>query len=435
MAKKSNSSKLITLILIIMAMYTIYLLPYLSRYYYAPLQKAMGLVGRDADYGKLVNVYGIANIILYLPGGWIADKFDSKKLFVFSMISTGILGLWESTWPRYNTLLVIYILFALTTVLTFWSSSVKCINMLADDGEQGGMFGSLEAGRGVLGLILMSTFNAIYAANAADSAKAMRLVIILISVLMIAVGVALIFMMPKPKVGVVATNDTLLDSIKAMGVAFKCPVTYLLAGMIFCGCMTLTATSYFAPYLQNICGLPESKSAVFLNTSTSVCMLIGASVAAVLATKLKRSTTPMIGAGIIGVIAFAVMLILPPSTAILVPMLVVIIVALMIIYVFRALYYAVVDEVGTPKNIVGSVIGIASLLGFLPDTFYTTLCGKWLEIDPVGGYKKIFISCICAVVLGLVCAIISDKKILKHRAQMALNATDEANDTVTSSDK
>ena len=79
MAKKANSSKLITLILIIMAMYTIYLLPYLSRYYYAPLQKAMGLVGRDADYGKLVNVYGIANIILYLPGGWIADKFDSNK--------------------------------------------------------------------------------------------------------------------------------------------------------------------------------------------------------------------------------------------------------------------------------------------------------------------------------------------------------------------
>lgn len=169
MTKKSKSSKMITLVLIIMAMYTIYLLPYLSRYYYAPLQKAMNLVGRDADYGKLVNVYGIANIILYLPGGWIADKFDSKKLFVFSMISTGVLGLWMSTWPSYNTLLLIYILFALTTVLTFWSSSVKCINMLADDGEQGGMFGSLEAGRGVLGLVLMSTFNAIYAANAADS--------------------------------------------------------------------------------------------------------------------------------------------------------------------------------------------------------------------------------------------------------------------------
>ena len=83
----------------------------------------------------------------------------------------------------------------------------------------------------------------------------------------------------------------------------------------------------------------------------------------------------------------------------------------MMIYVFRALYYATVDEEGTPKNIVGSVIGISSLIGFIPDT-----CGKWLEADPVGGYKKIFLSCILAMVIGLVCAFISDRRIVKFRA-------------------
>lgn len=108
--------------------------------------------------------------------------------------------------------------------------------------------------------------------------------------------------------------------------------------------------------------------------------------------------------------------ILPASTAVMWPMLVVMTVALMMIYVFRALYYATVDEEGTPKNIVGSVIGISSLIGFIPDTFYTSLCGKWLEADPVGGYKKIFLSCILAMAIGLVCAFISDRKIVKFRA-------------------
>ena len=75
-----------------------------------------------------------------------------------------------------------------------------------------------------------------------------------------------------------------------------------------------------------------------------------------------------------------------------------------------------VDEEGTPKNIVGSVIGISSLIGFIPDTFYTSLCGKWLEADPVGGYKKIFLSCILAMVIGLVCAFISDRRIVNFRA-------------------
>ena len=387
MTQKSKSSKVVTLILMILAMNTIYMLPYLMYTYYTPLQEAMGLIGRDADYGRLLNVYGIANVILYLPGGWVADKFDCKKLLIFSMVSTGVLGIWEATFPSYTILLLIHVLFAVTTVLTFWSSSVKCVNMLADDGEQGGMFGSLEAGRGVSGLVLTVIFTSIYAANAADSTNTEA-----------------------------ATNDTLLDSIKAMGVAFKCPITYLLAGMIFCGSMCLASTTYFAPYLQNICGLPVKIGVLYSNYSKIVTQLIAASAAGILATKLKRSTKPMIVAGVVGAGLYIVMEILPASTAVMWPMLVVMTVALMMIYVFRALYYATVDEEGTPKNIVGSVIGISSLIGFIPDTFYTSLCGKWLEADPVGGYKKIFLSCILAMVIGLVCAFISDRRIVKFRA-------------------
>ena len=83
--------------------------------------------------------------------------------------------------------------------------------------------------------------------------------------------------------------------------------------------------------------------------------------------------------------------------------------------VFRALYYAVIDEIGTSKNQVGSVIGIASLIGFLPDTFYTSVCGAQIEADPVGGYRFVFITCMAAMALGLVCAVISDRLVLKYR--------------------
>ena len=140
---KKNGKKVITLILMMLSLTTIYILPYLRYTYYTPLQEAMRLVGDNTRYGSLISVYGIANVILYLPGGWIADKFDPKKLLVFSMISTGGLGLWMATWPSYNILLLIHILFAFTTVLTFWSSSIKCVNIIAAD-DQGGTFGSLE---------------------------------------------------------------------------------------------------------------------------------------------------------------------------------------------------------------------------------------------------------------------------------------------------
>lgn len=412
--KKPQGKKFLTFILMVLAMNTIYVLPYLMYTYYEPLQEAMGLVGRNEDYGRLLNVYGIANVILYLPGGWIADKFDPKKLLVFSMVSTGVLGLWESMWPSYTILMLIHVLWAVTTVLTFWSSSVKCINLLADSDEQGGMFGSLEALRGVVGLIVTTICVSLFSAFKADSSKAMGSIVATVSVIMIAVGIALALLMPKFDTKE-ATNATLLDSIKAMGVAFKLPITYLLAGMIFCGSMTYASASYYAPYLKDFCGMPSDIAVVFANYRAIICQLVAAALAALLATKLKNSSLPMIGAGIVGIICFVSMMLVPASAAVLWPIMILTIVASMAVYFFRALYYATVDESGTPKNVVGSVIGIASLIGFLPDTFYTSLCGSWLDADPVGGYKSIFMAACAAMVLGLVCAFLADRLIKKHR--------------------
>lgn len=413
--KKPQGKKFLTFILMVLAMNTIYVLPYLMYTYYTPLQEAMGLVGRDADYGRLLNVYGIANVILYLPGGWIADKFDPKKLLVFSMVGTGALGLWESMWPSYTMLMIIHVLWAVTTVLTFWSSSVKCINLLADADEQGGMFGSLEALRGVVGLIITTICVSLFNMFQADSTKAMSSIVALVSIIMIVVGVALALLMPKSNAQD-ATNATLMDSIKAMGTAFKRPITYVLAGLIFCGSMTLASAAYYAPYLQNYCGMPTNIAVTFTNYRGIICQLIGAALAAVLASKLKNSSLPMIGAGVVGVVCFVGMIIIPASAAVLWPIMIITIVASMAVYFFRALYYATVDECGTPKNVVGSVIGIASLIGFLPDTFYTSLCGSWLEADPVGGYKNIFMAACAAMVLGLVCSFLANRLIKKYRA-------------------
>lgn len=422
--KQPKGKKFLTFILMVLAMNTIYVLPYLMYTYYEPLQEAMGLVGRNEDYGRLLNVYGIANVILYLPGGWIADKFDPKKLLVFSMISTGVLGLWESMWPSYTMLMIIHILWAVTTVLTFWSSSVKCINLLADSDEQGGMFGSLEALRGVSGLIVTTICVSLFSAFKSDSSKAMGSIVATVSVIMIAVGIALALLMPKFDAQE-ATNATLLDSIKAMGVAFKLPITYVLAGMIFCGSMTYASSSYYAPYLQNFCGMPADIVTIFTNYRAIICQLIAAALAALLATKLKNSSLPMIGAGIVGIICFVAMILIPASAAVLWPIMIITIVASMAVYFFRALYYATVDESGTPKNVVGSVIGIASLIGFLPDTFYTSLCGSWLDADPVGGYRNIFMAACAAMVLGLVCAFLADRLIKKYRASNAASASAE----------
>lgn len=422
---KKNGKKAITLLLMILSLCTIYILPYLRYTYYTPLQEAMGLVGNNAAYGSLTSVYGIANIILYLPGGWIADKVDAKKLLVFSMISTGLLGFWMATWPGYTVLLIIHVLFAFTTVLTFWSSSIKCVNMIADPDEQGSMFGSLEAGRGIVNLLVVSVFLGIFTAFASDSTRSMTWVVNCCSLLMILVGVALAFLMPKTNAQG-ATNASIGDSLKAMGHAFKMPVTYILAGLIFTASLCGASASYYAPYLQDGFGMSVTAATVFANYRGVICGVIGAGIAVFLSKKFGRSSKAILGAGAVMLVSFVLMFFIPASIVILWPMLAIMIIATLCNYVYRGLYYAVIDEAGSPKNTVGSIIGIASLIGFLPDSFYGTLCGSWLDTYGLDGFKRIFVSCIVASLLGLVCAFVAERLILKHRAKTKAEATTTA---------
>lgn len=422
MSKAKGSKKIVTLILMMLSLNTIYVLPYLMYTYYTPLQEAMGLVGQDAAYGRLLNYYGILNIILYIPGGFICDKFDAKKLLIFSMIGSGVLGLYEATWPSYTGLMVVFFGWAVTTVLTYWSASIKVINVISAADEQGSMYGALEAGRGIVGIALTTVFVALYTSFAGDNKMAMTVVVSGYSIAMIIVGILMIFFMPKTS-SAGTTNESIGESVKAMLGAFKVPITYLLSGMIFAACVAQAALSYMAPYLENVCGMSTTVTVVFANYNRTICTLISASISAFLAKKLGRSSKPMIVAGIGAIICYALLFIIPGSAAMMYPIMVIMIMSTLCYPIFRALYYAVIDELGTRKNMVGSVIGIASILGFIPDSFYTSMVGARLEADPIGGYKFVFITCILAMALGVICAFISDRGITKYRQTDEYKAT------------
>lgn len=91
--------------------------------------------------------------------------------------------------------MIIHLLFGITTVLTFWSSSVKVVNLLAASGEQGEMFGFLESGRNVIGFVINGITLALFAffVNKINDVAGITSVIVFESVVMIIVGIALQF--------------------------------------------------------------------------------------------------------------------------------------------------------------------------------------------------------------------------------------------------
>ena len=50
----------------------IFLLPFLQEVYYLPLAQALSL--NNTQVGSLMSVFGTTSLIVYFPGGWVADR-------------------------------------------------------------------------------------------------------------------------------------------------------------------------------------------------------------------------------------------------------------------------------------------------------------------------------------------------------------------------
>lgn len=89
-----------TLLLLATGAGIIFQLPYIRETFYPQIQEAMNLT--NTQMGLLSSGYSSVALFSYFIGGIIADKFSARKLLAFSFITTGLLGLWFSTFPSYN---------------------------------------------------------------------------------------------------------------------------------------------------------------------------------------------------------------------------------------------------------------------------------------------------------------------------------------------
>ncbi|MDG0969892.1 MAG: MFS transporter, partial [Porticoccaceae bacterium] len=149
------------LALIVVAAGAIYPLLYLRQNFEISIIETYQITQTQLRYCS--SMLGLIFFITYLPSGWLADRFSSRKLLSYSLLATGLLGLWFSTVPSYNTLLIIYGAWGIATGLTFWSAHIKLVSMLAAKDQQGRFFGILDGGRGLVEAFLATVAIALFA--------------------------------------------------------------------------------------------------------------------------------------------------------------------------------------------------------------------------------------------------------------------------------
>ena len=156
----STLKKYLTLLVLGLAGGSIYIFPYLKYVFYNPLMDVLHIT--NAQSGLLLTMYAIGCVILYIPGGILADKVNPKKALILSLLATTaltvifavtiFLGLPGNL--SFAISLVIWLLVAFGSGFVFWTALLKAIRLIGTEEEQGRMYGIYYAANGTTAAIV-----------------------------------------------------------------------------------------------------------------------------------------------------------------------------------------------------------------------------------------------------------------------------------------
>ncbi|MDQ7095144.1 MFS transporter [Desulfosporosinus sp. PR] len=377
----------------------IYQLPLLQMTYYKPLQAALKLT--NEQLGFLTSTYGLVAMFCYFPGGWLADHVSSRKLLAISYVATGLGGFYLATYPSYQLTILLYGYWGVTAILTYWPALIKATRDLGDSSEQGRLFGFLEGGRGLastfVGMAILFVF-----AKLGEGVLGLSWVINLYALMCVAAGILTWLLFEDLRLS--ETSESLWAGVIR---AIKMPVVWIIGVIIFCTYTMFAGQSYLTPYVTDIFGASVSLAALLGLVRTYALQTLGAPVGGIIVDKVGSATKIIVCGFIVMLISLGLFLLIPGKPNLLVLVIINMIVLGLIVYVMRGIYYATVDEVKIPSSFTGAAVGLASLIGFLPDAFIYPLFGRWMDSHAgIAGYKIIFTYLTVIGAIGLVFAVI-----------------------------
>ncbi|MDE3738666.1 MFS transporter [Pseudomonas resinovorans] len=413
-ADNGKAQRYLQLMLLVLAAGSIYPVLYLRQVYQSTMLEVFAI--SNTELGYLYSMLGTLFLVSYLPSGWLADRIPPRFLISFSLVATGLLALWYSTAPGFNSLLVIYACWGISTGLTFWASVIKRVKMIAMHSEQGRFFGILDGGRGLVEALLATVAIALFAYATETQGQTVKTgfthVVYLYAFTCLVIGALLLGVKdPKPSVSDddLAENqkNNLLRDLKTLA---RIPELWLVAAIVFCGYHIFWATYSFSAYLQEGgFGL----SAVMAGTITTIKLWmrpIGGIGGGYLGDKFSNISVLVVALvlatlGMIGLIVF-------PALHNLALLVFLVIFIGLLTYAIRGLYWAILDSCRIPLRITGLAIGIISVVGYSPDVFIPLING-WIADAFPGflGYQIYFGYIAFIGALGVLAALTLQKMI------------------------
>lgn len=393
-----NKKRFLSLFSLIAAGGIIYVLPYMRQSYHATMIEVLEVT--NTELGVLNAVFGIFAVICYVPGGWLADRYDPRTLLTVSLTGSGLAGLYFATLPSYAGMMAVHAIWGVTTILTFWAAFVKATRETGTEQEQAKVFGIVEGGRGLFEAVLGAITVALFAAYA-TKAEGLQAVIFMHGALCVLVGGMLWLVLPKEqtttKVDVQKEQEH--SSTDLMLMAMRLPSVWLMAVIVLCAYSCYWGTfslSYFATdgfEQTDVYGATLSNFRMWFRPFAAVA-------AGYIAMRMGTQRF-ILGAFVLMGISYFVLTLMPTGIDTLWLLWADTAMLAFLVFSLRAVYFALLEESKIPLHLTGMAVGIISVIGYLPDVFFPLLTG-WLYDNYPGavGHQILFGGLSFAAIVG-----------------------------------
>jgi len=388
--------KTLTLITLIIAAETIYMLPFvLVRVFRPTLLDLFGI--SNIELGLWFSVYGIVAMVSYVAGGPLADRFPARKLMAWALWLTSAGGMLMSLVPSTRIMLFVYAFWGFTTVLLFWAAMIRATREWGGTDFQGRAFGWLEGGRGAVAALLATLSLLLF-----SQIESLQWVILAISVMTLLSGILVWMFIPQrsPERSGTRTREV----IRAVFSLMRMRNIWLMAIIVVCAYVGYKITDIYSLYAREVLGFSEVQAAGVGTIALWIRALV-AVLAGYLADSFKRIDVIVVSFAL--TLAGGLLLGLGISDGVTSLLLINLAFTAAGIYGVRALYFAVMKEAKIPLSLTGTAVGIVSLAGFAPEIFISPWMGHLLDRNPgAAGHADVFILHSAFALAGLVAALL-----------------------------
>ena len=375
----------------------IYSAPYLRQQFKSPLMDVFELT--EAQLGNLSSAYGIACILCYLPGGWLADRVSPKRLVITALLAGAVTFAWMATIPNYDILLIIYAAWGVIGILVLWSAMLRQVHVIGNEGEQGRLFGLLEGSRGLFEAALFTLASLLFSWFTLQTAG-MSAVFGLYALVSAGLGLWMLF----------GSQTVVEDGVKSTAIKVSDVLLIVREPTVWLMCVMLTAVFHLFwaiiefPSFGERAGFEMTLAATLTIGALRVWMRpVGGVLGGIVGDRVNNAHAVLwlLAMGGAGCVFLALMDTSPNSAWILW----VLVVPLgILVYAVRGLIWAVLQDCPIPTCLTGTAIGLISIVGYSSDIYIPQVSSYLLSTySDTFGYQLFFTYCGLVSLVG-VCA-------------------------------